>query len=67
MSENEEYTIGVWEVQFFLEREDGSIVEDEQGKVKKFYSPKSDFGEMGLTEDLEIDQLEEAVCLKCGK
>ena len=67
MSENEEYSIGVWEVQFFLQDQDGQPVEDEQGKVKRYYSPKSDFSEMGLTEELDVDQLEEAVCLICGK
>ena len=67
MSENEEHTIGVWEVQFFMADEDGQPVEDGNGNVKRFYSPHSDFSEMGLTEDLEVEQLREAVCLICGK
>ena len=52
-----EYTIGVWEVQFYLQHEDGTPVLDEKGDVKTFYSPHSDFSEMGLTEGLGLDQL----------
>jgi hypothetical protein len=55
----EEHSIGVWEVQFFLQHEDGQPVVDEKGEVKKFYSPHSDFSEMGLTEGLQIEQLRE--------
>ena len=54
-----EYSIGVWEVQFFLQDEDGNPVEDEKGEVKKFYSPHSDFSECGLTDFLEIEALRE--------
>ena len=68
MSENEEHTIGgVWEVQFFMADEDGQPVEDGNGNVKRFYSPHSDFSDLGLTEGLEGEQLKEAVCLICGK
>ena len=55
----EGHSIGVWEVQFFLQHEDGQPVVDEKGEVKKFYSPHSDFSDCGLTEGLEIDELRE--------
>ena len=55
----EEHSIGVWEVQFMKYNDEGEPVLNEKGEVKKFYSPHSDFSEMGLTEGLEIDQLRE--------
>ena len=57
--EEKEYSIGVWEVQFFLQDEDGEPLLDEKGNPKRFYSPHSDFSECGLTEDLEIEELRE--------
>ena len=50
-------TIGVWEVQFFVADEDGQSMLDEKGNVRVFYSPHSDFSEMGLTEGLELSHL----------
>lgn len=55
----EEHSIGVWEVQFMKYNDEGEPVLNEKGEVKKFYSPHSDFSEMGLTEGLEIDELRE--------
>jgi|TARA_R110002020_G_scaffold450381_1_gene664003 hypothetical protein len=55
----EEYIIGVWEIQFYLQHEDGQPVVDEKGEVKKFYSPHSDFSNYDFTAGLEIDELRE--------
>jgi hypothetical protein len=59
MSKQKEHSIGVWEIQFYLQDEDGQPVVDEKGEVKKFYSPHSDFSDCDLTEGLEIDELRE--------
>ena len=55
----EEHSIGVWEVQFMKYNDEGEPVVDEKGEVKKFYSPHSDFSDLGLTEGLEIEELRE--------
>jgi len=53
------YSIGVYEIQFFLQDEDGQPVLDGKGAFRKFYAPNSDFSDCGLTEGLEIDDLKE--------
>jgi hypothetical protein len=56
LSQNE-YHIGVWEVQFYLVDKEGNPKKDDNGNVIVYELPKADFGH--LADICEVDELEE--------
>lgn len=54
---SKEYTIGVWDLTFYLMDDDGAEVLNNDGTVKMFDAPKLDWG--WLIDSVEFDDLEE--------
>ena len=40
--ENRSYTVGIWDITFYLVDEEGRMLTNEDGSVKEFYSNKID-------------------------
>tara|TARA_R100000234_G_scaffold32340_1_gene19032 strand:+ start:233 stop:436 length:204 start_codon:yes stop_codon:yes gene_type:complete len=52
-----EYHIGVWDVQFYLIDKEGNPKKDDNGNVIVYELPKADWGH--LADICEVDELEE--------
>ena len=44
--ENRSYTVGIWDITFYLVDEEGRMLTNEDGSVKEFYHPSLDTGFM---------------------
>ena len=54
---NKSYSIGVWDMTFYVFDENDNPVLNEQGEVAVFHAPNIDYSYM--TEGLDVDYLEE--------
>ena len=54
---NKSYSIGVWDMTFYVVDEDGNHVLDEQGEIAVFHAPNIDYSYMA--DGIEVDDLDE--------
>ena len=54
---NKSYSIGVWDMTFYVVDEDGNHLVDEKGEVRVFRAPNIDYSYMA--DGLDVDDLEE--------
>ena len=54
---NKSYSIGVWDMTFYVVDEDGNHVLDDKGEVAVFRAPNIDYSYMA--DGLDVDDLEE--------
>jgi hypothetical protein len=54
---NKSYSIGVWDMTFYVVDENGNPVRNEQGEIAVFHAPNIDYSYMA--DGLDVDDLEE--------